>query len=235
MKKLTGVLLLSSALAATVGLSYLSEARASYEEPSWKSLKKDGKFELRLYPSVVAASVTVPVDNKDSKAMNKAFGMLAGYIFGKNKSKAKIAMTVPVTEIRKDESEKIAMTVPVVSARSGSRSDMTMSFYMPSSYKIEDLPEALDKNIQFSVVPSKTYATVRFSGLAGSDSIAANTRELKSFIEKNKLEIVGEPISAYYNPPWTLPFLRRNEVWLEVRAEVKADGKTEGKTDGKSE
>ncbi|MBX9939269.1 MAG: heme-binding protein [Candidatus Obscuribacterales bacterium] len=230
MKKLTGVLLLSSALAATVGLSYLSEAKASYEEPRWKSLKKDGKFELRLYPSVVAASVTVPLNNqstsenaaqagKDSKAMNKAFGVLAGYIFGKNKSKSKIAMTVPVTEIRKSESEKIAMTVPVVSAQSGSRSDMTMSFYMPSSYKIEDLPEALDKNIQFAVVPSKTYATVRFSGLAGAEAIATNTRELKSFIEKSKLEIIGEPISAYYNPPWTLPFLRRNEVWIEVKTE----------------
>lgn len=198
-------------IGALVGVGLVAaDARASYEEPAYKVSLRDGNFELRDYPSVVSASVEV--EGSRDAAANQAFKILAGYIFGKNVSKKEIAMTVPVTSEK--VSEKIAMTVPVTEEKSGS--SMRMSFYMPAKYTLESLPEPLDKRIQFKQIAARKFAVVRFSGWASEGSIESHTVKLRAFIAKKGLTSTAEPITAFYNPPWTLPFLRRNEVWIEV-------------------
>lgn len=212
--KLRNTLLLGGVGAAAVTLLFLSKADAKYEEPQWSIVKKQGNIEVRRYPRMVAAAVTV--DGTGGDAANKAFSILAGYIFGKNEGRRKIAMTVPVTEQMR--SEKIAMTVPVTTNLADKK--MTMKFFMPSDYDIENLPEALDKRIGFVVENPRAYATVRFSGLATEKSIRSHTTTLLEFINSSGLKVAGEPLTAFYNPPWTLPFLRRNEVWIPVELDV---------------
>lgn len=197
-------------LTALAGIGFVaSDALAKYEEPSYRVFNKEGDCELRDYPKVVAASVEVSGTRKEGA--NTAFKILAGYIFGKNVSQKKIAMTVPVTE---KVSEKIAMTTPVTTEESAS--SMKMTFFMPSKYSLENLPKPLDDRIRFSEVDSKYYAVVRFSGFADEKAISENTSKLRTYMQKVGTNAVAEPVCAFYNPPWTLPFLRRNEVWIEI-------------------
>lgn len=214
--KSKSVLLLAAGVAGIAGLASVlsSQADAKYEEPGWQSVKKENDFEIRKYPRVIAASVTVSGADNNQLA-NRAFKILAGYIFGKNKSNKKIAMTVPVTQ--KVASEKIAMTAPVI--KTTTENSMTMKFFMPSKYDLDSLPEAEDKRIEFEAIPSRSYATIRFSGLTEDNRVARETKRLQGFIKSNGLVATGEPVLAVYNPPWTLPFLRRNEVWIPVKTD----------------
>jgi effector-binding domain-containing protein len=196
--------------AGAIGLAIGSEALAKYEEPNYEVLRKSQDIEIRQYPPVIAAEVEV--DGTREEAANQAFRILAGYIFGKNVSRDKIAMTVPVTEMT--SSEKIAMTVPVTSV--SAQGKMTMRFYMPSKYSLEALPEPVDNRIKFTKLPQARYAVIKFSGFAGEDNIARHESKLRNYLKDIDLSPDGRAIRAFYNPPWTLPFMRRNEVWLPL-------------------
>lgn len=205
------VLLLAGALASAGILVMASkDALAKYEEPDYKVLMKRGAAELREYPPLIAAEVCVDGDGSDSA--NKAFSILAGYIFGKNKSRSKIAMTVPVTQ--KVASQKIAMTVPVTQQKTGG--DLVMRFYMPSEYSMDTLPLADDRRIRFVQVSRQKFVVLRFSGSASDKNFDNHVAELQAFIHDIGAKPCGDSLRAYYNPPWTLPFLKRNEIWIPV-------------------
>jgi len=59
-------------------------------------------------------------------------------------------------------------------------------------------------------------AAVRFSGLMSQSAAAKETAELLSYIKTSGLKAVGPPTLAQYDPPWTLWFMRRNEVLIPV-------------------
>lgn len=158
MSKRKGIIIGAVGATLLAATAIASDAATKYEEPNYKSTLKEGHFEVREYPSGIAASVEV--ENGD-KAANEAFKILAGFIFGKNKSKQKIAMTVPVTEAV--VAEKIAMTAPVTTKTSADK--MVMTFYMPSKYTIESLPEPSDSRIRITQAAARKYAVVKFSGL----------------------------------------------------------------------
>jgi DNA gyrase inhibitor GyrI len=86
---------------------------------------------------------------------------------------------------------------------------------MPSEYTIETLPKPNNPKVTLRKVSSKRYAVHQFSWLAGAEKVAKKTAELQKWLQEKGIEPKGEPILARYNPPWTLPFLRRNEVMLE--------------------
>ena len=196
--------------AAALGTAIIagSEVLAKYEEPDYEVVEKSQEFELRKYPAVIAAQVEL--EGTWENSADQAFRILAGYIFGKNIARQKIAMTVPVTE--SGASEKIAMTVPVTSATSDGK--MLMRFYMPSKYRMETLPEPIDTRIKFLEVAPANYAVIRFSGFASKDNIERNESKLKKYVQEKNLTVNGKTVRAFYNPPWTLPFLRRNEIWI---------------------
>jgi hypothetical protein len=180
------------------------------EEPAFKTVIQEGAFEIRDYPPLVVAEVTVSGDQKE--AATKGFRLLAGYIFGGNKSRQSIAMTAPVAQAQ--ASEKIAMTAPVTQIQNANA--WVVRFTMPKGYSLDTLPQPNDPQVKLRALPASRFAVLQFSGLAGTDDVSAKTAELQNRITKYKLRPTGPVSLAQYNPPWTLWFMRRNEVMIEV-------------------
>jgi len=181
------------------------------EEPSYTSVLLEAPFEIREYPALIAAEVTVAGER--SEAVSAGFRLLAGYIFGGNTRKQSIAMTAPVIQ-NESSNEKIAMTAPVM--QSADPAGWIIRFIMPASYTLETLPTPNDPKVRLVPLPPKRLAVVRFSGLVDDNDVEQQTAVLRAFVAKQKLTAVGTPSLARYDPPWTLWFLRRNEIMLEV-------------------
>ncbi|WP_228293141.1 SOUL family heme-binding protein [Psychrobacter sp. K31L] len=192
------------------------------EEPKYTVLSQVDDFELRRYDEQLVAQTWVSGD-QDS-ASREGFKFLADYIFGNNTAptggSSKISMTAPVTmqpnsKKSDGESQKIAMTAPVNMQQDDGK--WRVQFTMPSQYTMQTLPKPNNPNIMITEVPAQTYGVIKFSGLAGSKKVATKTEELQSWMQTENLNVTGEPELARYNPPWTLPFLRRNEVMIRYQ------------------
>jgi hypothetical protein len=198
-------------LCTALMLSTLTGIAMATEEPAYRSILQETPFEIREYPSLIAAEVTV--SGERSEAVSAGFRLLAGYIFGGNTRKQSIAMTAPVIQ-NESPNEKIAMTAPVM--QSADSAGWIIRFIMPASYTLETLPTPNDPKVRLVSLPPKRLAVVRFSGLVDDNDVEQQTAVLRTFIAKQKLTALGTPSLARYDPPWTLWFLRRNEVMLEV-------------------
>lgn len=180
------------------------------ETPRYSVLKKHNEIEIRSYPAYIQAEVVVD-ENQYQSAIEKGFEVLAGYIFGNNVSKQKIAMTTPVQASR---SEKIAMTSPVTIT---GNSSFTVAFIMPSVYSLETLPQPKDCQVHFKLLPARTMAAIRFSGFFRQDMIQKNKLRLEHWLQEQGIETEGDFIVAGYNPPWVPGFLARNEVMIQLK------------------
>jgi SOUL heme-binding protein len=211
-RSISPAMMLIAVGAAVAALSVATMAQARVAEPPHQVTLRDGSFELRTYAPQIAAEVIVPEGRGDPA--NAGFETLADYIFGGNTPKAKIAMTAPVTTHRSRGGQKIAMTAPVTTAPA--QGGYQVRFIMPAEYTMETLPRPTNPDVRLVPVPEKRFAVVRFSGFTGADKLKTKTDELRAFIQKSGLSPKGEPVLARYDPPWTLPMMRRNEIWLEV-------------------
>jgi hypothetical protein len=178
------------------------------EEPAFKTVLQDGAFEIRHYPALVAAEVAVTGEQKE--AASKGFRVLAGYIFGGNRRKQSIDMTVP----QELTSETIAMTAPVTQTQTGG--EWVVRFTMPSGYSLDTLPEPNDLRVRLRATAAARFAVIRFSGLARPDDVGAKTAELSAWMQRRHLRQAGPASLAQYNPPWTLWFMRTNEVMIPI-------------------
>jgi len=156
--------------------------------------------------------VETEVQGSFVEAGNEAFSILAGYIFGDNKSQSKIAMTAPVVET---ESEKIAMTAPVVAGQT-EENLMTYAFVLPAKYTLETLPVPNDPRAKIREVERMKVAVLSFRGFFTDKNFDSKKEALKQYLERDGLSY-SRLYSAGYNPPWTPPFMRRNEVWAELK------------------
>jgi effector-binding domain-containing protein len=181
------------------------------ERPKYQVAESSDNIEIRDYAPMIVAEVDVPGKQRD--AIGKGFRIIADYIFGNNTAAQKVAMTAPVTQ---QGSEKIPMTAPVT--QQGDGSTWRVRFVMPSRYTLETLPKPLNPDVKLKEIPAKRYAVIRFSGMASEDSLKRRTKQLKDWAGAENLAPKADPIYAFYNPPWTLPFLRRNEVMIETSA-----------------
>jgi effector-binding domain-containing protein len=182
------------------------------EEAPYKVLKKDSKFEIRDYaPHILAETV---VEGNLEEAGNKAFNRLFRYISGDNRSRDKVAMTAPVSQ--EPMGEKIKMTAPVGQQRV--QESWVVSFMMPASYTLETLPEPQDPKVTLRQVPARRMAVACYSGFWSEKNYLRYKMELESWIQEKGLTIVGDPVWARYNPPFTPWFLRRNEILIPVDA-----------------
>jgi effector-binding domain-containing protein len=180
------------------------------EEAKYKVVKKDNEFEIRDYtPHILAETI---VEGDFEEAGNKAFNRLFRYISGVNRSRDKVKMTIPVAQ--EPIGEKIEMTAPVGQQRFQER--WAVSFMMPASYTLETLPEPEDPKVTLRQVPARRIAAVRYSGFWNEKSYLRYKLELESWIRERGLTVVGDPIWARYNPPFTPWFLRRNEILIPV-------------------
>lgn len=198
-------------LVLIAGLILWGEMSMTTKEPPFTVQFSQRDFEIRDYPAQAVAEVSVSGERKE--AAGKGFRLLAGYIFGGNTRKQSIAMTAPVTQ-QAATSEKIAMTAPVV--QSGGDGNWVIRFVMPEGATLDTLPQPNDPKVQLRMLAPERVAVVRFSGFAREEAIASNTAALQSFIVAQQLQATGAPVLAQYNPPWTLWFLRRNEVMIPV-------------------
>ena len=189
------------------------------EEPTYTLVRQAGGVELRRYAPVVRA-VTVVENVTWDRAMNEGFRRLAGYIFGGNTKQQSIAMTSPVTAQpgagTAEASMKIAMTAPVTAqpASTGVR----VTFTMPAAFTLASLPTPNDRKVVLEAVDERLVAVRRFSGFAGTEAFERERQSLENSLAALGVRAVAEPELARYDPPWTLPFFRRNEVAVEVEA-----------------
>ena len=182
------------------------------EEPRYTVIEQAGDLELRAYDPMIVAETQVsgPMDD----ASSAGFRLIADYIFGNNSLGAggneKISMTAPVTMVPK--SKKISMTAPVATRQSGEQ--WRIHFVMPSQYTLDTLPKPNNPAVRLREVPASKYAVIRFSGLVDDHKRIAKAAELMTWLDSKGIKPIGQPELARYNPPWTLPFLRRNEVMV---------------------
>ncbi|OYX57474.1 MAG: heme-binding protein [Brevundimonas subvibrioides] len=187
--------------------------RSGTEEPAYQSVATVGAIDIRLYGERIAAQTEV-TGNSDA-ARNQGFRRLAGYIFGGNAQRASIAMTAPVSQAGAGRSQTIAMTAPVAQTPSGV-DRWTVQFFMPAAYAMDELPVPNDPTVELVVVPAETYAVVRFSGVGSVRSVDAHKAQLLAGLAGSGWTVTGEPVVWFYDPPWTLPPMRRNEVAVRV-------------------
>lgn len=179
------------------------------EEPIYTIEAKRNLYEIRSYESTLVAETRI--DASFDEAGNRAFRILADYIFGNNTSQTKIEMTAPVAQTK---SEVIAMTAPVNLTKA--TSGFWVQFTMPTKFNRQNLPKPNDDRVRIREVPKRKVAVFTYSGSWSEDRYKAKLAEFTSLLEEDHISTVGEPIFARFNSPFRLWFLRRNEIWLEV-------------------
>ena len=172
--------------------SVMTAQAIAIEEPVYQVEKawEAEQIEIRAYAPRIMAVTGM---NEDS---DSGFRVLAGYIFGGNAEEQRIAMTAPVQQTMAGEKE--------------------MAFMMPAEYALKDLPQPEDQRVSFREAPAYTAAVIQFSGWASAEKADENWQQLQRFLIAEGINITGEPTLNQYNPPWTLPFMRRNEIIVPV-------------------
>jgi len=193
-----------------VGALATGPIMSNVETPSYKVIQSKGKIEIREFDPMVIAEVQVVGRRKD--AISSGFKLLADYIFGNNISQENIDTTAT---IQRPASEKIAMTAPV--QQQLANNSWLVSFVMPSEYNLEDLPKPKNVEVKLKNVPVKRFVTIQFSGTSSDENLAKHKKLLVEFIKNNSISVTGTSKYAFYNPPWTLPLMRRNEVMFEIQ------------------
>ncbi len=166
----------------------------------------DETMEIRRYPARLVAEVRAEASDDD----NGAFRQLFDYISGANAAADEIAMTTPV-EV---PGETISMTAPV--ERGQGETDFAMRFFLPESFTMQSAPRPTNPNVTLVEIPEQTMAVLRFSGSRSDARVEERSRDLMDQLSSTAWQATAEPTAYFYDPPWTLPFMRRNEVAVRV-------------------
>lgn len=203
-----------SALVGCASPDPRTNVSSKLETPAYSVVEQDGAFEVRRYAPYIVAQTRVQGDR--DAASRAGFRILAGYIFGKNKARKKVAMTAPV--VAAPASQRIAMTAPVAAEPTPGGSSWLISFMMPSAYTLATLPVPDDDRVTFAERPARCHAAVVFSGLISADVVEARSTALTKWAAQRGLQVEGPPVLARYNDPWTLPMNRRNEFLVQLKS-----------------
>ncbi len=184
------------------------------EEPAHSVVARMNGVEIRAYAPRIAAETTV--EGTEMEARSTGFRRIAGYIFGGNTKGGSIAMTAPVAQ---SGGTSIAMTAPVAQAVGGANA-WSIRFFMPAKYTLETLPRPNDPLVRLVPVPGETMAVLRFTGSTDPATIASRQTALREALRSTPYKPSGEVVAWFYDPPWTLPPFRRNEVAVPVTETV---------------
>jgi hypothetical protein len=214
MTKLTKRLLMGLGAAVLAGGTASQFQRWFTSGPRYETISQDGGLEVRRYaPRVVART---RLEGTDDESKNQGFRRLAGYIFGGNDGGPRIAMTTPVTT--EPQPTRIAMTTPVETAPSDG--ETYMAFTMPSEWTLAELPRPNDDGVELLEAPARLVAALSFRGRPSHADFEARQAELLRAVEAAGMRPAGPGYTAQYDPPWVLPFLRRNEVLVPVESDA---------------
>lgn len=172
------------------------------EEAPYDVLKSESGIEIRCYRPQTQARVTALGDFKT--AQKEAFNVLAGYIFGENKTNEKIQMTTPVLlEEKSDDKNNLK--------------EWTMSFILPPQYSMENSPKPEDPRISLHDRPVQLVASIGYAGFNSLEKVSEHSVLLKRWLKKRPWYI---PVSGFqtaqFDGPLTIPFFRKNEIHIEV-------------------
>ncbi|XP_017976124.1 PREDICTED: heme-binding-like protein At3g10130, chloroplastic isoform X1 [Theobroma cacao] len=190
------------------------------ETVRFKVLSRTDQYEIRVVEPYFIAETTMPGKTGfDFNGASQSFNVLAEYLFGKNTSKETMEMTTPVfTSRTQSDGERMEMTTPVITKKVEKQGKWQMSFVMPSKYG-SNVPLPKDPSVRIKEVPRKVVAVVAFSGFVTDEEVKRRELKLRDALKNDRQFQVKEGASvevAQYNPPFTLPFTRRNEIALEV-------------------
>tara|TARA_Y100000814_G_scaffold149494_1_gene108715 strand:+ start:107 stop:664 length:558 start_codon:yes stop_codon:yes gene_type:complete len=171
-------------------------ANEKYKEPSFSLIDKENNIELRQYDEYVIARTSIPVNQSEED--NNMFRVLASYIFGRNEKNQSIPMTAPVTTYENNDT-------------------YDMIFYMLDVNNIQELPNPSGQNISLENFNLGKCAVISFSWFASKNKINKYTEKLKKYINDNGYTVDSPFMVNRYDPPWTLPFLRRNEILVKIK------------------
>lgn len=207
---------------ATVLIFLGMQGAMAIEEPVYEVVAEREEYEIRRYAPYIVAEVDVSGDRSD--AGNRAFRILAGYIFGDNEPGEKMQMTAPVESRPEASGTRMKMTAPVESRAADTAADAyTYAFVMERRYTLETLPKPLDPRVRLVERPARMLAARRYSGRWTEKNDTAQEAALVAALRADGVVAVGSPVLARYNPPFTPWFLRRNEVLVEVSYPPEAD------------
>lgn len=194
--------------------------KITVETPKYELLESKPNYEIRKYPPHVVAEVTYnPSDMNGNR--DGGFSLLAKYIgaIGKpqNSRPENIGMTAPVITTRTgNQPEKIDMTSPVITKETKNEK-VTMQFILPAKYsKVKDAPKPLDERVVIREEGENKFGVVKFSGVANDQVVNEKVDKLKMSLERDGYKVIGDYLLARYNPPWTLPMYRTNEVMIPI-------------------
>jgi hypothetical protein len=207
-KRMLWIILLVVIVLATIAMLWGAVVSSNVEQAKYTVVESFGDIDVRDYGPMIIAEVNVSGERDD--AANKGFRLLAGYIFGDNQAQHKIAMTAPVIQ----ESTKIAMTAPVTQV--ADKNGWKVRFVMPSSYTLQNLPKPNNDQVKLIPTESKRFVVIRFSGSSNPENLQTHTQALLDFVKLKQFKTISQPTYAFFNPPWTLPALRRNEIMVEI-------------------
>jgi hypothetical protein len=180
------------------------------EEPSYRVITQSESFEIREYPPLIVAQVEVPGDL--SEASSAGFRLIANYIFGNN-----IAVRDGGVNMAEPVPEKIAMTVPVIAEGKGDQKTWLIQFVMPKQYTMDTLPKPNNPQVKLIPIGPQKIAVIRFTGFISDDKVQEKTTELMAWIKSRNALPLGNPRLARYNPPWSIPWMRRNEILIPIQ------------------
>ncbi len=168
-----------------------------YEKPSYAIISKFEDIEIRQYPQMIVASI----ENEGSRdrAVNEGFSKLFTFISGFNSKKIKIKMSIPVLQYKSQKHDH-----------------WYVSFLMPQEFTLKSLPLPTNQNIKIQQLSTRKLAAITFSGFVNEANLNKHQVLLEAFLKKHKLKAASTPIFAFYNRPWSLPFLKHNEVLIEI-------------------
>lgn len=163
-----------------------------YESPDYTVIIRERSFELRKYKNFAV----VEYEGSPKTERNTAFRTLFRYIGSDNEENEKIPMTIPVIVEKNTQSRK-------------------MAFVVPQRYK-NDIPRPKDSNLSIQKFQEGLFATITYSGKNTSSKEQKAMKLLKEWVDKKGYREQSNYMVAVYNGPFTLPFMRRNEVWVRV-------------------
>jgi hypothetical protein len=170
------------------------------ETQAYQVIRSEKDFEIRFYPAVTMATITSPAKTYRELG-SSGFRKLAGYIFGGNSNKQKIAMTSPVHMDINDTTS-------------------SMSFVMPAEFHPDNLPQPNDAGVKIETTADEYVAAIKFGGFASDNQIKEYTNKLEKALIANSIPYYGRFRYLGYNPPFQL-FGRRNEIIVSVKQDLK--------------
>ncbi len=222
MKRRKMVIGISAGLAVFLGLIWLAFPLVrsvfgirTYAQASYKVTRADGRIEVRQYDEVVIVETLAEGDFEQAGRIG--FKRLFAYITGNNGAGSKIAMTAPVIAdgMAGQSGKKIAMTAPVLGEKQST--GWRYIFILPADFTMENAPAPIDPLVRLAVMPKKKVAAIQYSGAWSETAMREKSKELADWLLANRLEPISAPRYAGYDPPWTLPSFRRNEVLIDIR------------------